>query len=77
MAWHGKFLEQQQILNPVEMKSNKEKVENSKNFDKDINCNRCGKKVRNDRLKEHQKSRNCKTEHSVFTIDKCITTSFK
>ena len=52
--------------NPEEMAKEDKK---SKNYNKRINCNRCGKKIRDDRLNNHQNSKNCKTSHAIYSVD--------
>ena len=53
------------------------KQQKSKNYNKHIICDLCGKKIRDDRLQNHQKSKNCKTENVIYSVDQRDNASFK
>jgi RNA polymerase-binding transcription factor DksA len=57
------------FLENGESEEMKKVLKKSKNYNKFINCDRCGKKIRDDRLRDHQISRNCKSEHAVYLVD--------
>jgi hypothetical protein len=46
-----------------------------KNYHRQVECDRCSKWVRDDRLRAHQMSRQCKSKKLVWTIDESISKS--